>query len=397
MKKLILMLVFLLAAFTENMLAQSGQNASRTLILPFAGRTAGIGAYYGPAVLLQNVGNSPVTIAGGKVFGRVNAEGLIVSNIPIISETLNLGIGVLNLNKLYFDTSYTREMADDEKVTQVSKGQGAGSFLNWRFFDEHIQLSQVLATWIMKFDHYLNSDRKEIQLPGIHLGDLNTLFFINNLTIDFTDDRSNPRSGWKGGLILNNARTSTEYSGTDTLSYSVNGYIPIGDHSTWVFRGFASDAAVATQATTSESRIRELLNVDCSGITTVSERAECEALEGALVQSLKSHNQLGTATPLGGSNMLRSFRQARFRAKHTAFVGSEIRWNKPDFIGGLQLQTALFTESGSAAETRSRLWKTSRSSYGVALRLIMDQLMIRLETATGEEGQEWFLTAGNPW
>jgi len=40
---------------------------------------------------------------------------------------------------------------------------------------------------------------------------------------------------------------------------------------------------------------------------------------------------------------------------------------------------------------------SERSSYGVGLRLAFGQTTIRLETANGEEGPEWFLMVGNPW
>ena len=393
----VIAILLVLAGSVRSLHAQSGAKESNTLILPFVGRTAGVGVYYGPAFIFQNIGNSPASIAGGKVFGRANAEAVVATGIPIITDTLSLSTGLLNINELYFDTSYAREMVADEKVTQITNGQGVGAVLNWRFLDNHLQFSNAVAAWNMKFDGYQNEDGDDIALPGVHLGDLNTTFFINSLTIDFTDEPESPRSGWKAGASVNSARTATEYSGTDTVSFFANGYIPVGTHSSLVFRGFSSNASVTKKATTSESEIRDLLNIDCSGILSTEKQTECQELEDGLVQNLKSHNKLGTATPLGGSRMLRSFREARFRGKHSVFAGSEFRWNSPDVIGKSLLQIAFFAETGSVSDTGDRLWETSRSSYGTALRLMFGQLTVRLEAATGDEGQEWHMTIGDPW
>ncbi len=387
--------IFFLFSLINVVNAQSTTQESKTLILPLVGRTAGVGIYYGPILLYQSAGGT--SVIGGKVLGRVDAEAGMVTGIPVISDTLNFGFGIVNLNKLFFDTSYTRGMKEDERVTQISNGQGTGAFLNWNFLDQRVQFSNTYAIWNMKFDRYLNTNEEEIELPGIHLGDLKTTFIINSLTIDLTDNIKNPISGGKFGLTYNSARTSTEYSGTDTISYFANGYIPIGEHSTWVFRGFGSDATVKKQATTDENRIRELLDINCSEINDSDKRKECSELEEGIIQSLKKHNELGTATPLGGSRMLRSYREARFRGRHSRFIGTEFRFNIPEVFSNTQLQMAVFAESGSAADERKNIWKTVRSSYGIALRLAIEKLVIRIEAASGEENQEWHLTVGDPW
>lgn len=372
-----------------------GENT--TLILPFVGRTAGVGIYYGPVLSISNVGSESINIVGGKVLGRMDGEGAVITGIPLLTNTLEFGFGFANLNQLYFDTSYTRGMDDDEKVTQTTKGQGAAGFLNWYFFDKQLRISNVSASWKVQFDKYFNSDEEEIELPGIHLGDLKTNFFLNSLIADFTDDIDNPSSGLKLGASYDIARTSTEYSGTDTFSYFANGYLPLGDNTTWVFRGFRSEATVKQQASTDKDVITSKLNINCDSLTDTGKKNACEDLKNSLVDYLSSHNEFGTATPLGGSRMLRSFREARFRGKHSVFAGTELRWKVPDFIGKSQLQMALFSEIGSVDDSAQNLGVEKKASYGIAFRIIIEQLTLRLEAATGDNSQEWHLIVGESW
>jgi hypothetical protein len=390
-KKMIFLIIFCLWPFSM-LLAETSM-----YLLPFVGRTAGVGVYYGPVIAVQNIADTSTGIASGKVLGRVDGEGAVLTGFPIISDMLTFGYGVARLNQLYFDTSYTRGMEKDQKVTQTTSGKGSTMFLNWYFFDKHLQISNISAKWDVTFDKYFNENEEEIELPDIHLEDLKTTFLINNLVVDFTDNIDNPTSGANFGLSYNIARTNTDYSGTDTLSYYANGFIPIGSDSTWVFRGFRSTATVKQQGSTDEDTIRTKLNIDCDQLTNQNDKKECTDLKDAIVSYLSRHNEYGTATPLGGNSMQRSYREARFRGKHSAFVGTELRLNIPEIFSNYQLQVAFIAESGSVNDSAENLGDEIVSSYGAALRLMVEKQTIRLEAAVGDESQEWHLTIGQPW
>jgi hypothetical protein len=163
-----------------------------------------------------------------------------------------------------------------------------------------------------------------------------------------------------------------------------------------VLHTFGSDAEVTREGTVDETEIKNILNVDCTSLTS-EDQDECNKLENNLASYISAQNQYGTARPLGGTSMLRSYRESRFRGAHSRFYGSELRFNFVEIFGSNILQFAIFAESGNVADKLSEISTNTRTSYGGGIRFIIDKLIVRLDSANGDEGGEWSLMVGNPW
>ena len=119
-------------------------------------------------------------------------------------------------------------------------------------------------------------------------------------------------------------------------------------------------------------------------------------------------NTYGTASSLGGRSSLRSYPDDRFSGAHTAFIGTEFRWNiteesKPFDIKLVKdirtgIQVAFFYEIGTVSETWSGLWDETRDSIGVGFRMVNASGSIyRADIATGDEGVSFTLIINYPW
>ncbi|MBT7892650.1 MAG: hypothetical protein HN580_26815 [Deltaproteobacteria bacterium] len=397
-RKLYTAMLLLICLFPNLGFPQDRETESHYYLFPAAVRLAGIGTIYGVGFYLENIASSTIDFGGGKSAGRIDATGTAVRDINFFDDNFSLTIGVLQVNKLMMDISYTRGMADDDPVTQQGSAQGGAISGRWNFFEPTAVLNTTVVSWGFKFDDYLSQgDEATIEMPKIHLSDLNAVLIINDLTFNFTDSDVNPRSGLKLGLSHTQFNTGTQFSSTSTISYFINGYLPLGESFSFVLRGFGSDAAVTSRKTTDLDEIKNILAVDCSQVTDAAKQTECQNLTDNLAAYILAHNENGTAALLGGDNMLRSYREGRVRGAHARFWGSELRYDIPFKTFITQFQTAIFHEQGSATDNLSELGDVTRSSSGLAVRLSLDELTVRLETANGDEGQEWFLTFGNPW
>ncbi len=119
-------------------------------------------------------------------------------------------------------------------------------------------------------------------------------------------------------------------------------------------------------------------------------------------------NKNGTSTTLGGRTRLRSYPEMRFSGAHSEFFGSELRWNWTEestpfdlfFMKDIRtsVQSALFYEKGSVAESVSDLGKNEKKSYGGGLRVVTGAgLVYRLDIAYGDEGYQYTMILNYPW
>ena len=122
--------------------------------------------------------------------------------------------------------------------------------------------------------------------------------------------------------------------------------------------------------------------------------SQCLELQEDVTEFIDQSNKYGTATPLGGSTGLRSYREFRFRSANNALSSAELRYN---FNYHLPLQAVSFFELGHANDQLSQLYKKSVYSAGLGLRAFVKDIPLRLEAATGNEGESVFLTAGLPF
>ena len=226
------------------------------------------------------------------------------------------------------------------------------------------------------------------------------------LHLDWTDDLKDPREGFRlkttSDFVAAVDTGSPEYN---IFSYGLTFYQPILGNSTWAFHYFRSDAFVKTKG-----------NLNLKSILTESQadtcilyptRTGCDAQISKAQNTIKA-NKNGSAHPLGGQDILRSYPNGRYQAAHTKFYGTEFRWNfntSKDIVDLIffsdimeALQATFFWEQGSVAEDKSELGKINRSSYGTGVRLIGGSGNVyRFEASTGNEGPEILLIFQYPW
>ncbi len=393
-----LVTLIVVSLFSQAVFAEDNDTEFGYLAFPILGRLAGIGSFYGLGLGLQNLGSSTTDISGGKTAGRLDAAGAAIQEFPLFSDNVSLSAGFLQVDKMYFDISYTRGTEEDDPVTQVGEATGAAFNIHWKGLEPGVSFNSTFANWDYKFGDYLTHiDEDTIETPGLALGDLKLSFFINDLVFNLVNSNENPTSGFLVGLNASVMTSNTEFSSTNTANYYVNAYLPVLENHTWVFRGFGSDTVVADEKTTDVDDIKDKMEVNCAAVTDSSERKECEELRDNIADYLAAHNKYGTATPLGGNQMLRSYREMRFRGAHTRFLGTELRFNFPSTGMFSNYQVALFYETGTAVDKTEDLDKEYLDSYGAAFRISSGKLTFRLEGANGDEGPEWFLIAGKPW
>ena len=132
----------------------------------------------------------------------------------------------------------------------------------------------------------------------------------------------------------------------------------------------------------------------CARVADPELRGLCSRLEAEITDFVNASNAHGTSVPLGGSRGLRSFRELRFKAQTSLLWGAELRWR---VVPEWPLELVAFYELGHAADRLSTFFADSRHSAGGGARYVYGGATLRLEAATGQEGQAAFFTVGLPW
>jgi hypothetical protein len=187
-----------------------------------------------------------------------------------------------------------------------------------------------------------------------------------------------------------------------TLDYGFNAITPFLKHFSFGFKTKYSDALVDKNSKyDSEQEIRDQLAADCSSITSTAEREECEKLEEDLIAYILESNTSGQASPLGGNSGLRSFREQRFKAAHTALYSTEINTNISSLFNILnnkesKLVFTLFYDLGYANDDKLELFNQSKFSNGAGLKFYKGRGSVNLQAASGSDNSNsWSLGFGN--
>jgi len=150
------------------------------------------------------------------------------------------------------------------------------------------------------------------------------------LHLDWTDDLKDPREGFRlkttSDFVAAVDTGSPEYN---IFSYGLTFYQPILENSTWAFHYFRSDAFVKTKGNLNlksiliSSGLTETQADTCILYPTIT---GCDAQISKAQNTIKA-NKNGSAHPLGGQDILRSYPNGRYQAAHTQFYGTEFRCN----------------------------------------------------------------------
>jgi len=406
---LILILSFALSAQAiERRQDQSPKDPSYAFI-PYAMSMPGIGSFYGFAGSYDNMFGSQADSYLATMTGDLAGYTGGIFDVPLLTEHLTLHYFTTNFSKASID-SFERGMdSDPDRMLRlyVDKIIYNGYMVNLVLWEKRIQLYSSYGSGKTHPTKVLDKD-------GDLVADISAQEYVyknydQGLLFDYTDDRKDPRNGLR---IEGRKSSSPPDNGFEPsyyrLDWSTSYFLPMGKQSTWVFNHFRSDAVVTAEGETDLDDITARIGIDCSPIPDPVEKATCEAGLAEQVSQSYANNKYGTATPLGGLNMLRAYPQGRFYGAHSRFYGTEFRWNMTEgnepfdffIMKGIRtiLQLALFYERGTVADIESDLGETWKSSTGVGFRLLMSSgFVFRFDVGTGDEGTQTTLFFNYPW
>jgi hypothetical protein len=375
-------------------------------LVPFPYSYPGIGS---GILLLANASNmfdTRVDITGFLVTGEIKGQVIQLSDLFIIPDFLYIGGQVMDLNKITFQ-NYEKRGMDTEKDE-----------FNYIEATELYSEEKVatITLWERRFELRYYEQEQRVTIPRIRDSDGNVIAELDEpyketsrtqhlqATLDFTDDRQDPRMGIRLKLARRDQPRQSDYNPDYyTINKTAEIYIPLGELSTWAIHVLRSDAVVIDPGATDDETLLKLLGLNCA-----DSDEGCKETQTELLEQFRNQNKNGTSSSLGGLDRLRSYGSGRFQGAHTEYYSTELRlniteeftpfdyWIWSDTRTGVQL--AMFYETGTVAETEEDLWKDSRSSYGVGLRMVTGSgFVYRADVATGDEGTVAALWFYYPW
>lgn len=369
------------------LMGSSLQAKAEYFILPAAIRLEGVGGIYGAAAGAKRLIGKRVNLIGGASFGEVEAQGILVSDIPFGFENVGLMLGFANISRARFNTTYARGLDSAPVFEQEISGQFFGGGPELRFLDERFKLSLGLVISTINLDDYYIGDAK-IERPNkssYHAIKTSSYFF----TTKYDSEPDDIKNGWNVGLSALTANGRVAQSDTLTTTYSLSGRLVFTPR--WALVGSArwSDAYITRQEKKylSSAETKAALNTNCSTIIDANEQAKCQSLEDSLANYIAANNMYGTAAPLGGSNGVQAFDEFSLRAAHTRLLALELRFQIASW-----LQAVPVYQMGWSADNSQSLYDRSVHSYGGGLRFKIKTLAARLAYAQTHDQSAWFLT-----
>lgn len=377
------------------------------LIVPLPYSKPGIGSGVVLMATASNVVETTADISG--IFVTGDAKGNIIngSEVPLYSDILFFDFYLQQIDRATINNYSTRGIgntdADDYTLLDVSVANESNIELNLTFYERRLNLYYSYSDFEYQIDAIRDNNGVIITSFGQPFTGSDTNERLR-ASIDITDDYLDPRKGLRFDIAYQDTKADNiNEPDFYTLDYNILGYIPVGKLDTLVLNYYQSDAHVQRQGNTDSASIRAELDTNCAATDTV-----CLITEQELVDNFINARTNGTSSSLGGDLRLRSFPQGRYQGAHTAFIGTEYRWNfkqeaKPfDYYiwkdVRTSLQIAFFAEIGTVSETSAELWDETRHSYGAGFRLIAASgAVYRFDFAFGDEGAEQILIFEYPW
>ena len=373
---------------------------------PIAGDIPGLGTASGAGASVLNIYNTDTDFTGYFLEGDFEAKGLIFLDNQLIDKRLVFDVGYNDF--LVSPVQYERGILSDPDnyILPTAQGKYLISQLTLtyderrtEFYFRHIngnsQLLEVLDSSGNAFEA-IDTSVNDVQINTV------------GMTLDYTDDRLDPRNGIRFEYARKMPSIENELQSEYYVNdYNLSGYIPVRKHDTIGLNLFYSSAHITRQAPTDFTTLQTLNGLNCTAIPPGPEQDQCIQTEANFINQQIAANRYGTATSLGGTQRLRSFDNGRFFAGNSLSYGVEYRWNLTDeytpfnfyIAKGVRtgMQLAFFAEQGSVAEESSDLFENTKSSYGLGFRLILTGVVIRMDLADGDEGTTFQLFITYPW
>lgn len=381
------------------------QNQFGYVVTPLPFILPGVGTGIGLLGGLNNIYETPVDLYLVAIRGDVEGSIVGVTDIPLLPKRLLLDLTTVSFNKGQQNRYLKRGMDSeptDFNIVELSNSNLKGGRLILTFYERMLEFYTIAYNINFKISAIRDNEGtlvNEIDDPET-LESTTTTF---GSLVDLTDDRTDPKKGIRLLVQRSNSPPSDD-NGVDyyVMNYSLSGYVPMLRFSTLALNYFRSDAHVISQGITDPEVLKS--DFGCSEATL----ALCDSAIQEVVQDQVAQNSYGSADSLGGRSRLRSFVGGRFGGAHSEFLGAEFRWNltnentpfdiwiMKDLRTGVQL--AFFYETGTVADQREDLWRSSRYSTGVGARLVTGSGFIyRFDAAYGDEGVATTLFIDYPW
>lgn len=375
-------------------------------IYPIGGDIPGLGSAYGLGGTVLNIFSTDADFTGFSIDGDFKASGYTLLDMHLLPKRLILDVGRYDFRVAPLQFKRGLDSSKDDYILPKAAGDYWQSQITLTFDERRSEIYYRLGLGNSRLLQVLDKDGNEFTAidTAAHFLRFSTL----GATLDYTDDRLDPRQGLRaevsGAWFHNPDRLQSEFV---TMDYNLSGYLPASRWDTLALNLFYSRAYLTRKATTDYETLRTKAGLGCADVPAGEERERCLQTEASLIEQQVVQNRYGRATALGGTQRLRSFANGRYYGGQSLFYGAEYRWNLTDertpfdiFVArGVRtgIQIALFAEQGSVAERFADLWKGRRSSYGVGFRLVLSGVVIRADLAAGDEGSEFILFINYPW
>lgn len=375
-------------------------------LYPIAGEVPGLGRAAGVGASVLNMGDSDADFTGYYVRGDFKATGAAVLDYHVLPQRLLFDFGYNDY--LVAPVSYNRGINSDP--ADVIHPKVEGNYLIGQMtltFDE--RRYELFARVLSGRDRLLSVlDKNGQAFAGVDTSWKTGNSYSLGGSLDLTDDRLDPRKGarfeFSSRLPDGNNADRSEYFVND---YNLTGYVPMRNWDTLAFNLFYSRAHVTREGLTDYALLQQNYGLNCAQYPAGPNRTACQAAETKLLDGMLANNLYGTASPLGGTQRLRSYDNGRFYAGQALSYGAEYRWNLTDertpfdiyIAKGVRtgIQLAAFWERGMVADRYGDLFKDGRSSYGIGARLVLSGVIIRFDLAHGREGVQSQLFITYPW
>ena len=125
--------------------------------------------------------------------------------------------------------------------------------------------------------------------------------------------------------------------------------------------------------------------------------SDCNLLKEKLITNLSQHNKYGTATPLGGTDLIRSAPLFRYKGSLTKYSALEIRY--PFYLGKTLLEPVIFIEQGRSYDPEVAEQDDSLlQANGVELRFhLSSELAYKILWASSEQNKAVQVNVDSTW
>ena len=380
-------------------LAQETKTGEKIFAVPL--KLEGIGNILGAGLQYETKQGNEFIIGGGVAERGQKGYG-VSAKIPL-SQSVFFSGSLFSASDLKIPSTYTR--GSEEADLFYSKTSLSGTILGAGYNFEISPKNQFNFTFSLgsveqQFHGFLDENFQEIQTKG-NLGNLNSTLINYGITYSFQQypKKVLQERGWRlYSKIANSTQTTnTLYSGTTKTDYALDLHIPLFRSFYIVPRVFQSTVKVVQPKLSDvSSDFKE--NSDANVLEKHFNICDttCD-LETKLITNLSQHNKYGTATPLGGTDLIRSAPFFRYKGSKTEYSALEIRY--PFYFGKVLLEPVVFVEQGRSYDPEVIGQDDSLiQASGVELKFhLSEDLVYKILYAHSEQHQALQLNVDSSW